>query len=178
MLSIPNYDKRNGNENKQKKITPNPTERPSWLPAISKRGREPGHYASPLRVPQEWILAINPRKGRLPWPERKFQESCLGLSHLYLGYIMKNYHSKWHMHPNIHCSATSASHDTEPKKYPSTDWILKKCGTYIQRAIPQTWTTTTEMMKWWHWSPREQTLKDCTRSEVSHRGRKSRWCSS
>ena len=33
------------------------------------------------------------------------------------------------MHPNVHCSGTSRCQETDVRRGPSTDEILKKCGT-------------------------------------------------
>lgn len=166
-LSIPNYYKRNGNENKQKKSNPIwQNGNPGCLQTVNG-----GDNRETMQVPYvfcrngHWSQTLG--RGAFTGQKGNSKRANLGLSHLYLGYIMKHYHSKWHMYPNVHGSAASASPDTEPKKYPSTYWILKKYGTYIQWAIPQTWKTTTEMMKLWHWAPGEGTLKDCTWNEVN-----------
>ena len=60
------------------------------------------------------------------------------------------------------------SQDTDSRKGPTIDEILKKC---IQFAITQTPKPATEVMKLCHWSPQGWTLEDPTLNGVSNRGR-------
>ena len=75
------------------------------------------------------------------------------------------------MHLNFHCSGTSNCQDTDPRKSPPTDKILKKCGTYIQGAITQTSNIATEILKLCQWSPQAWTLEENTLRKEG-RGRK------
>ena len=60
MLSIPNYYRRDANQDDNKKS--NPSDRISWVSTNSNWGREPGDDASPVHVPWEWTSVTAPRK--------------------------------------------------------------------------------------------------------------------
>ena len=73
--------------------------------------------------------------------------------------------------PTFTRSGTSRCQETDVTRGPSTGEILKKCGTYIQWAMSQTWRTATEIMRSGQLSPQNGLWS----TEASNR-QIGRWC--
>ena len=170
MLSIPIYHRRNTNQNDNKKSNSiwengyldcmqTVNEGKSWemmeSPYTFPRNR---HWQQPL----ERTACTGQKKNFKRTKPRTFVPTPGPI-------LQKNHHSKWHMQPNVHSSATSNNQD-RPKKWSMDRLNLKEMWCiYIQWAITQTRKTATEIMKSCKWFPQGWTLVDHTPSEVRNR---------